>query len=227
MNSRIPTASLVMARIPAEGANIGELIEFADTFDGIRYAGSIRQCAEIASKRTYRSIDDIRAALFFEARQCQHHGEAPDNEALRHLRSLVAMIRHRIQIIDTASPAWLADAIRLLPPDEAVPSGTQGYNQYRTQKDHWLGWLDPSAGTGSYRRRTGEDAPARLVYNRIGEPKMLLWLAEAAGVAAELIAEARSAADKHDRLSSKCGAVRKVVPWRVVADALLKEGTRG
>lgn len=66
--------------------------------------------------------------------------------------------------LDFATPAWLADAIRKLPSDERVMPGTQGYNNYTTRKDHWLGWLNPAAGTGTYPRRTGknESAPRRV-----------------------------------------------------------------
>jgi hypothetical protein len=82
--------------------------------------------------------------------------------------------------------------IRRLPTDKSVPDRTPGYNNYNTQKDHWLGWLDPSAGTGSYPRRTAKDCDARYVYNHIVEPKML-WLIAAAGVSPELLNSAEQA----------------------------------
>jgi hypothetical protein len=47
---------------------------------------------------------------------------------------------------------WSIEAINDLPADATVPKGTQRYNVYRTQKEHWLGWLDPSAGTGIYHK---------------------------------------------------------------------------
>ena len=221
MRTEITTPSLASHHIPADNADLDELIQFAHTFDGFRYAGSLEACAEIANNRRFGSVGDIRAALFFEARRCRHYGEDPNDEVLRYWRSLVEMIRLRIQQIDTATPEWLSDAIRALPSDEPVPKGTQGYNQYQTQKDHWLGWLNPAAGTGTYPRSTGDGASARKVYNRIAEPKMLIWLASAAGVAPELVAQARAAADAEPRFMSKCGAVRKFLPWTLVADALM------
>lgn len=81
----------------------------------------------------------------------------------------------------------LIHAIRRLPSDEPVTDGQSGYNNYTTQKDHWLGWLDPNSGTGSYRRRGGKNRDAKYVYNHIVEPKMLLWLISAAEVRSELI----------------------------------------
>lgn len=223
MTDVTPTSDLSLTGIPGDGASLSDLIAFAHTFDGFRYAGSHKACAEIANSRQFRSIGDIRAALFFEARRWRHMGEAPDDEALSYWRSLVDMIRQRLQLIDTATPEWLSDAIRALPSDEPVPKGTQGYNEYQTQKDHWLGWLNPSAGTGTYPRSTGDGASARKVYNRIAEPKMLLWLASAAGVAPEVVAQARAAADAEPRFMSKCGAVRKFLPWPLVADTLISQ----
>jgi hypothetical protein len=50
------------------------------------------------------------------------------------------------------SIASFTRAIVALPSDQPVPLGTPGYNRYTTQKAHWLGWLSPSAGTGTYPR---------------------------------------------------------------------------
>jgi hypothetical protein len=114
-------------------------------------------------------------------------------------------------------------AIRRLPPDERVPDRTPGYNNYNTQKDHWLGWLDPSSRTGTYPRRGGKDRGARYVYNHIGEPKMLLWLSTAAGVNPELVNSAEQAARAVPTLAGKAAAIRRHVPWSEVAAALSKQ----
>lgn len=52
---------------------------------------------------------------------------------------------------------------------------------------------------------------------------MLLWLASAAGVSSERVAEASAAAEQHRAFASKCAAVRKVLPWRLVADLLMAD----
>ena len=93
------------------------------------------------------------------------------------------------------SIAWLATAIRRLPSDDRVPDRTPGYNDYNTQKDHWIGWLNPAAGTGTYQRANGSQRDARDVYNRIVEPKLLLWLIAASGVRRELVRAAKQAAE--------------------------------
>lgn len=82
---------------------------------------------------------------------------------------------------------WFTQAIKGLPGDDPVPRGTPGYNKYPTQKDHWLGWLDPTAGTGTYPRQAGASRDARDVYNRIVEPKLLIWLISAAAVDPERV----------------------------------------
>lgn len=120
----------------------------------------------------------------------------------------------------TESIDWLASAIRRLPSDAPVPVKTPGYNNYSTQKDHWLGWLDPHSGTGTYPRAHKPGRTARDVYNRIVEPKLLLWLISAAGVPHELVAAASRAADSAAALASKSAAVRRTVPWEVVVEAL-------
>ncbi len=115
---------------------------------------------------------------------------------------------------------WFIRAIRALPADDPVPRGTPGYNTYTTQKDHWLGWLEPAAGTGSYPRKTGSDRDARDVYNRIVEPKLLVWLISVAGVEADLIRRTNSEAEAASTLAGKSAAIRRHVPWRIIAEAL-------
>lgn len=121
------------------------------------------------------------------------------------------------------SIAWLIRVIQQLPSDQRVPDRTPGYNNYNTQKDHWLGWLDPTAGTGTYPRKTGKDRDARYVYNHIVEPKMLLWLISAAGVRPDLLAAAEQSARGEPTLAGKAKAIRRRVPWSIVATALLQQ----
>jgi len=118
------------------------------------------------------------------------------------------------------SVAWLASAISELPSDDPVPPGTQGYNTYTTQKAHWLGWLNPGVGTGTYPRSGRPERDARDVYNRIVEPKLLLWLARAADVNPELLAAAIADASHKSKLASKSAAIRKNIPWAVLVEAL-------
>ena len=106
----------------------------------------------------------------------------------------------------------LINVIKKLPADKEVPSGTQGYSRYHSQKAHWLGWLSKKPGAKYYR----QDAPnrgAKFVYNHIMEPKMLLWLITASGVDNKLIENAQKDSDNARTMASSCAAIRKVVSW--------------
>ena len=110
------------------------------------------------------------------------------------------------------STQQLLEIIETLPADKEMPSGTQGYSRYLTQKAHWLGWLSKKPGAKYFR----QDAPnrgAKFVYNHIMEPKMLLWLISASGVDNKLIANAQKDADKAKTMAGSCAAIRKVVSW--------------
>ena len=107
----------------------------------------------------------------------------------------------------------LIDVIQKLPSDKEVSIGTQGYNLYRTQKSHWLGWLDSKSNTGTYQRKDLPNRGAKFVYNHIMEPKMLLWLITASGIDNKLIANAQKDSDNARTMASSCAAIRKVVSW--------------
>ncbi len=92
---------------------------------------------------------------------------------------------------DLYSVEWLLEAIRRLPSDSPITVRQQGFNNYKTQKEYSLGWLDLGSTTGSFCRKSGNERGARYVYNQIGEPKMLLWLASSAGVPDELLIAAK------------------------------------
>ena len=129
----IPTVQLKVSDVPADAADLENLLRFALSFDGYRHRGSFSRCAEIANARDHGSLDKLRTCLFFEARRWHHFGDSPDEEETLYWRWLVAEIRLRLQRLDSLSPQWLAQAIERLPPDQAVPDNTQ--------RAHWLGWL--------------------------------------------------------------------------------------
>ena len=110
--------------------------------------------------------------------------------------------------------------IRDLTSDPPVEGRQPGYNNYTTQKDHWLGWLGATPGTGTYERKTPPNRGARYVYNHIVEPKMLLWLIGAAGVEPALVEAATQASLQARTLPGKSKAIRQLVPWSVVARML-------
>lgn len=123
----------------------------------------------------------------------------------------------RAHVVPSVSIAKFRRAIAALPADK--PRVTPG-KWYRTQKEHWLGWLREYHGPGAYGRIHGSRRDARFAYNHIVEVKMLLWLIKAAGVAPALINKARRGAAAASTLCGKSAAVRRHVPWTKLSVAL-------
>lgn len=113
--------------------------------------------------------------------------------------------------------ARFRQAIGRLPADDPVVDPKKWY---ATQKQHWIGWLGEYHGPGFYGRKAGSRRDAEFAYNHIVEPKMLLWLVAAAGVESALVDRARRAAKRSSTLAGKAAAVRRHVPWPLVAVAL-------
>ena len=104
-----------------------------------------------------------------------------------------------------------------------LPEDKQTYKPqkwYSTQKEHWIGWLFEYNSPGAYNRNTTEGRDARFVYNHIVEPRMLLFLAQAAGVQRTIVIAARQSLKPNHSLAQQAAAVRKILPWELVAAAL-------
>ena len=92
---------------------------------------------------------------------------------------------------------------------------------YTSQKEHWLGWLSEYDGPGAYDRKNWTGRSAQFVYNHIGCPPMLLWLAEAAGVSrTKVLAAKRSALSSRGNRAKHCATIRAAIPWPVIAERL-------
>ena len=123
--------------------------------------------------------------------------------------------------MNVVSVPQLIEAIRKLPSDAPRDDPRKWY---RTQKEHWLGWLSEYDGPGAYGRIEGKSRDARFAYNHIVEPAMLLWLITTAGVKPELAEAARQASTEGRTLMQKSGAIRRHVPWNEVAQVLWNNG---
>jgi hypothetical protein len=64
---------------------------------------------------------------------------------------------------------------------------------YKSQKQHWIGWLREYSSPGYYGRKNSKRS-AEFVYNHIVCPPMVLWLGEASGVPKVSVAKAKEAA---------------------------------
>jgi hypothetical protein len=97
---------------------------------------------------------------------------------------------------------------------------------YKSQRQHWLGWLGGYNGRGAYgRKKWGRTA--EFVYNHIVCPPMVLWLAEACGVPNTKIYEAMQAAlSAGPTLNHQVAAIRQVIPWKMIETRLQNLGKR-
>ena len=91
---------------------------------------------------------------------------------------------------------------------------------YKTQRQHWLGWLSGYDTSGAYGRIANQNRDAKFAYNHIVNPYMLLYLIKAIPLRQELIDEAEKASENKTTLMAKSGAIRKVVPWSEIYEAL-------
>lgn len=112
----------------------------------------------------------------------------------------------------------LIRAIKSLPEDE--PKIVKGV-WYKTQKEHWLGWLRDYSGPGAYGRKTrGHDA--RFVYNHIVCPEMLIYLIDNIPIEKDIVVIANNQYKQENSLMAKAGLIRKVVPWEEIEEAILR-----
>lgn len=95
---------------------------------------------------------------------------------------------------------------------------------YQSQKEHWIGWLFHYNSAGAYGRKVTSGRDARFVYNHVVCPGLLTYLAGAAGVSPAFVRKARRIEASGGTEMARAGAIRKIVPWELVQDALLANG---
>ena len=137
----------------------------------------------------------------------------------RQLRRLIARLSPRSPITDRFTKQWRSRATR--------DGGQQERKRvwYRTQHEHWLGWLEGQQGPGAYDRKNWHRS-AQFVYDHIVNPQMLVYLAEAAGVDRKCVTKAAMAGiENRSSMSSMSAAIRRVIPWEAVEEALLKNSS--
>ena len=144
------------------------------------------------------------------------------------------------EVVRVKSPGQLRQAIAKLSPKSPVTKrfsrswqrisrkaggqSEQATVWYGTQREHWLGWLKDYGGPGYYKRKDPKRS-AEFVYNHIVNPQMLIYLAEASRVSRVLLMKAEKAALTKARsgssMSAVSAAIRRVIPWRAVEEALV------
>jgi deoxyribodipyrimidine photolyase-like uncharacterized protein len=108
-------------------------------------------------------------------------------------------------------------AIKHLPIDEPRDNPRVWY---KTQKEHWLGWLSDYNGLGGYGRKPGQNRDARFAYNHVVCPNLLLYLIRAIPLRPELVEAAEKAYQNGSSLMEKSGAIRKIAPWSEIYKAI-------
>jgi hypothetical protein len=96
-------------------------------------------------------------------------------------------------------------------------------NPYRSQKEHWLGWLGEYNGPGYY-GRANWDRDAEFIYNHLQSATMLLWLGEALGLSGAVLKKAFEAVlTAGKNYSSQCAALRREIPWKRIEELINKD----
>jgi hypothetical protein len=99
-------------------------------------------------------------------------------------------------------------------------------NPYRSQKEHWLGWLSEYNGPGYY-GRANWDRNAEFIYNHLQSATMLLWLGEALGLSGAILKKASEAAMTARKNSSiQCAALRREIPWKRIEELINKKKSK-
>lgn len=89
---------------------------------------------------------------------------------------------------------------------------------YSDQKEHVVRWLEEYDTPGAYGRKPNSGRDAKAIYNLLLCPPAVFWLAEAAGVPEALLDDAFAAGvNAHKHCASQSAAIRRVIPWPIVA----------
>lgn len=107
--------------------------------------------------------------------------------------------------------------IKRLPSDQPIGNP---HKWYKTQKEHWFGWLSEYEGPGAYGRKTGIRRDARFAYNHVVCPDLLIYLINAIPLRQEQIEAAQKAYQKGSSDMERSGAIRKVVPWKEIYQSI-------
>jgi len=93
MKETISSRDLRPSDVPQADTGWDAIGTFALTYDGYAAKG-FEGCAALANgEEPMRTLDDYRAALFFERRRWHHFGDEPDSQAMEGIARLLEKIR--------------------------------------------------------------------------------------------------------------------------------------
>jgi len=92
---------------------------------------------------------------------------------------------------------------------------------YRSQKEHWLGWVGEYYGPGAYGRTYAAQQNGRYIYNHIQCAPMLFWLAEALECESALLKAAYiDVTATNAKGARQCAALRDHLGWNKIEAAI-------
>lgn len=92
----IESSNLTLDLIPGPDAGWEEIYDFAQTFDGYKRCGPIQNLELIFNKKGHKTLDELRASLFFYQRVWHGQDEIPEGEYLEKFKVLVEAIREKV-----------------------------------------------------------------------------------------------------------------------------------
>jgi hypothetical protein len=104
----------------------------------------------------------------------------------------------------------LLDALSQLP--DQAPNAETLPGSGVPLKERWIYWVS------DYNRgRLKKNPSARTIYNRVQQPRWIIWLAEASGIDTRLIRKATNSVARHVRRQTQAKEARRILLWTLVA----------
>jgi hypothetical protein len=141
-----------------------------------------------------------------------------------------------LEVMDPLSQLELKKRITLLPAhppravalQERIQIGVGYHNKwYRSQKEHWLGWIVVKEYKAILKDIPLDTITARMRWSRLNCIPMMFWLAEVAGVDDDTLTEAEEAAIlAAQEIPQDCPLhgkiMRQVLPWKMIEKRMIQ-----
>lgn len=122
-----------------------------------------------------------------------------------------------------AAPPWPPRTTAL---EQRIRIGTGFHGKwYRSQQEHWLGWLAFQDARAEQSGKNPHELPASAIWNRLKCSPMMYWLAEVSGVSPATLVAAEAAAIRATEINPVDGnphgrLMREILPWDCIVVAL-------
>jgi hypothetical protein len=82
--------------VPPTGSSWDEIAQFALRYEGYAEMGGFEALGDLANSKSFSTLDEARACLFFEQRRWRHFGDHPDDETMIYIEKLLEFIRRAV-----------------------------------------------------------------------------------------------------------------------------------